>query len=48
VEVLERIAGPQAERLLRALARGEPGARLTAGAQAALARLRQRANRHAR
>jgi hypothetical protein len=39
LEVLERVGTPQARRLLRALAKGNPGARLTADAQSALKRL---------
>src|SRR5260370_22557484 len=39
VEILERIALPQAQRLLRDLAQGDPFARLTMEASAALQRL---------
>jgi hypothetical protein len=39
IEVLERIATPEARKLLRDLARGAPGARLTREAAAALKRL---------
>jgi hypothetical protein len=39
VELLERLGTPEARRLLEALARGQPGARLTAEARAALRRL---------
>jgi hypothetical protein len=43
VEVLERLGTPEARRLLGALAGGEPEARLTREAQAALRRLAERA-----
>ncbi len=39
VEVLERVGGPEARRVLEALAQGAPDARLTQEAKAALARL---------
>jgi hypothetical protein len=41
LEVLERIGTPEARRLLRKLAEGAPGVRLTQDAAAALARLNQ-------
>jgi RNA polymerase sigma factor (sigma-70 family) len=40
VELLERLAGPEADRLLQALAEGAPSARLTREARAALERRR--------
>jgi hypothetical protein len=43
VEVLERIGDAEARRLLEALARGEPEARLTKEARAAAERLARRA-----
>ncbi len=42
VEVLERAGSPEARRLLRSLAEGAPGARLTEDAKASLDRLAQR------
>jgi WD40 repeat protein len=44
LEVLERAAKPEAVELLRGLAGGDPGARITGDARAALARLRREAN----
>lgn len=43
IEVLERIATPEAQQVLKALADGTPGARLTQDATAALNRLAKRA-----
>jgi RNA polymerase sigma factor (sigma-70 family) len=45
VELLERLAQPEADRLLQALSEGAAGARLTREAQAALERRRSRAGR---
>jgi hypothetical protein len=43
IEVLERIATPEARQLLDVLAKGAPGARLTGEAKSALERLNRRA-----
>jgi hypothetical protein len=45
VELLERLAQPEADRLLQALSKGAGGARLTREARAALERRRSRAGR---
>jgi hypothetical protein len=46
IEVLERIATPEAQRLLQTLADGAPGAFMTTTATTALARVRSRASGH--
>jgi hypothetical protein len=45
VELLERLAQPEADKLLQALSEGAAGARLTREARAALERRRSRAGR---
>jgi hypothetical protein len=45
VELLERLARPEADKLLQALSGGAGGARLTREARAALERRRSRAGR---